>query len=143
MTKLLALLTLCLLTFTPAPVVVPGVPFIFDPNSCPSDAMLAVIIPVGTAYAGSLDVYEADGEAVVVTASDITIDAVPITIKDPNDPLGLAVTHTFNWGWTPVSADIGLHYIDVEVADPHGAKDSRTLVLLIKVNSPPVITGCR
>ncbi|MCJ7482647.1 MAG: hypothetical protein MUO31_06750 [Thermodesulfovibrionales bacterium] len=141
--RALVILILALLTFVPTPVVVPGDPFIFDPALCPSPAMLAVVVPVGGSYAGSLDVYERDGEGVVVTASKITVDSVPITIKDSTDPLGLAVIHTFNWGWAPTIDDIGLHYINVVVSDPLGAKDARTLVLLIKVNSPPVIVGCR
>jgi len=141
--KILSLLIMLSLVFTPAPVTRPGDPFIFDPALCPSPAMLALVIPVGTAYNGQLDIYEPDGEDVTVTASKIAINASPITLKDPSDPLGLAVEHTFDWSWSPVTTDIGLHYINVEVADPHGAKDARTLVLLIKVNSPPVITGCR
>jgi len=131
------------LVFTPAPVTRPWDPFIFDPALCPSPAMLALVIPVGTAYNGQLDIYEPDGEAVTVTASKITVDVTPVTVKDSTDVLGLAVTHTFSWSWSPAASDIGLHYVNVEVADPHGAKDARTLVLLIKVNSPPVITGCR
>ena len=105
--------------------------------------MVAVVIPVGTVYNRELDGYEPDGEDVVVTANKITVDVVPVTVKDNTDPLGLAVTHTFSWSWSPVEDDIGLHYVEVEVSDPHGAKDARTMVLLIKVNSPPVITGCR
>ena len=143
MTKLFTILIMCSLTFVPAPVVQPGDPFIFDPALCPSPAMKALVIAVGSTYNGQLDVYEPDGEMVTVTASKITINASPITLKDPADPLGLAVEHTFDWYWTPTTADIGLHYVNVEVSDPHGAKDARTIVLLIKVNSPPVITGCR
>ena len=141
--KILALLIMCTLIFTPAPVLSPGDPFIFDPALCPSPAMLAVVVPVGSTYAGKLDVYEPDGEDVTVLASRIAVDSIPTTVSDPADPLGLAVTHTFSWSYSPVTDDIGLHYVEVEVADPHGAKDARTLVLLIKVNSPPVITGCR
>ena len=143
MTKIAAILILSALMFTPAPVVQPGDPFIFDPAQCPSPAMKTVVIQIGTTYSGELDVYEPDGEAVTVTASKISVDGTPITVKDTTDPLGLAVTHTFSWSWSPTTDDIGLHYVNVEVSDPHGAKDARTLVLLIKVNSPPVITGCR
>jgi len=129
--------------FTPAPVVLPGDPFVFDPNQCLSPPMLAVAIPVGSTYDGQLEVYEPDGEPVTVLANKITVVGEPVTVKDVGDPLGLAVIHTFTWSWSPAAADIGLHYINVNVADPHGASDVRTLVLLIKVNQPPVIVGCR
>ena len=142
MLKTAVILTMMALMFTPAPVIDPGDPFNWDVNNCLSPPMKALIIPVGTTYAGSLDVYEPDGEDVVVMANKITVDAIPITVKDNTDPLGLAVTHTFNWGWTPTTADIGVHYINIQVSDPLGASDARTIVLLIKVNQPPVITGC-
>lgn len=143
MSKLLVTLILSLLMFTPAPVIAPGNPFTFDPNQCPSPVMLAVVIPVGTTHSGELEVYEPDGELVTVLVDKVTVSSVPTTVKDPNDPLGLAVTHTFAWDWSPTTADIGLHYINVNVADPHSASDDRTMVLLIKVNQPPVIVGCR
>ena len=143
MLKTAVILMMAAMMFTPAPVILPGDPFNWDPASCPSSPMRALIIPVGTTYAGSLEVYEPDGESVTVLANKITVDAIPITTKDPADPLGLAVTHTFNWGWTPAMADVGVHYINVQVSDPLGASDARTIVLLIKVNQPPVIIGCR
>lgn len=143
MIKMLTVLILSLLMFTPAPVVLSGDPFIFDPSQCPSSPMLAVVIPVGVEYSGQLEVYEPDGEPVTIVADKVTVNSVPITVSDANDPLGLAVTHTFTWSWSPTVVDIGLHYINVNVADPLGASDDRTLVLLIKVNQPPVIVGCR
>ena len=142
MLKTAVIIMMSVIMFTPAPVIQPGDPFNWDINSCLSLPMKALIIPVGTTYAGSLEVYEPDGESVTVLANKITVDVMPITVKDNADPLGLAVTHTFNWGWTPTADDIGVHYINVEVSDPFGASDARTIVLLIKVNQPPVITGC-
>jgi len=153
MIKMLTILVLAAVMFAPAPVIQPGDPFVFDPNHCPSPAMLAVVIPVGVPYSGQLEVYEPDGELVTVVVSEdtgngvpvsqITVDDIPVTVKDTDDPLGLAVIHTFTWDWTPTMADIGLHYINVNVVDPHGAADDRTIVLLVKVNQPPIITGCR
>lgn len=140
----ITLITLVLLlSYTPAPVVQPGDPFVFDPNSCPSPAMGAFVVPVGTTYNGEFDVYESDGENVTVTADKIRIGQFPVTVNDPNDPLGLAVKHTYKWWWSPQIADVGLHYVNVTVTDIYNAKDERTIVLLAKENKPPVFTGCR
>ena len=143
MTRLLTAFILSSLLFVPAPVVDSGDPFIFDPNECDSPVMGAFVIPMGVTKTGILEVYEPDGEDVVVTAGKIVVSSVPTTVKDGDDPLGLAVIHTFGWSWTPGEGDLGLHYVTVKVEDSHGASDERTLVLLIKVNKPPVIVGCR
>lgn len=142
---------LCALLFsyqpTPAPPLNPNdVPFIYDPNQCPSEPMIALIIRVGSAHVGEIEVTEPDGEPVTISLlpGDITVDAIPYyDVKDPNDPLGMARIYRFNWRWTPAIADAGLHYVNVRVSDQYDAFDERTMIILVKENRPPVITGCR
>jgi len=147
MIKLLTVLILSLLMFTPAPEVLPGDPFIFDPAMCSSPAMLAVVIPVGVTHNGELDVGEEDGEDITFVTSMITIDPIGVTVPDTSDSrFPNAVLHTHKWTWTPDIADVGLNYINVKVMDSWGASDPnsiRTIVVLVKVNQPPVIVGCR
>ena len=144
MVKILTSLVLSLLMFAPAPIIQPGEPFIFDPNQCPSPPMRALVIPPGFTYVGELDVYDGDGDPVTISANKITVALQPKTsVKDPNDVLGLAVLHTFDWSWTPTLVDVGIHYIDIGISDPHEPGQSRTIVLLIKINQPPVIISCR
>jgi len=147
MSKLLTRLLLSLLMFTPAPEINPGEPFVFDPALCPSSAMLAVIIPVGVTHNGELDVGEEDGESITFATSLITIDPIGVTVLDTSDPrFPNAVVHTHKWTWTPDITNVGLNYINVKVMDSWGASDPnsiRTIVVLVKVNRPPVIVGCR
>lgn len=154
--KKMAIISLifCALVFgyepTPAPPLDPNdVPFVYDPNLCPSEPISALVLPVGIGYIGQLKVTEPDGEPVSIIfsksgdeASGIVVDEVPYyDIKDPNDDLGMARKYHFNWYWTPDV--LGVHYVNVRVSDPYGAVDERTMVILVKENQPPVITGCR
>lgn len=142
-------LMLCLLLFayepTPAPPVDPNEsPFIFDPNQCVSVPMVALIIQAGSTHIGEIKVIEPDGDVVTITANNIMIDSIPFhNAKDPNDVLGLGRIYHFRWEWVTTIDDIGLHYINIRVSDNYNAFDERTMVILVKENRPPVITGCK
>ena len=148
-------LILCVLMFsyqpTPSPPLDPNdVPFIYDPNQCPSEPMIALIIRVGSAHVGEIKVTEPDGDPVTISLmngdseSGIIVDSNPYyNEKDPNDPLGMARIYRFTWRWTPAIDDAGLHYINVRVSDQYYAFDERTMIVLVKENRPPVITGCK
>ena len=139
-------LILCAL-MQPAPPLGPNdVPFVYDPNQCLSEPMAALIIPVGSTHTGEIKVTEPDGDPVTIILSDenITVDTEPFyDIKDPNDELGMARIYRYAWQWTPTIYDKGLHYINVRVSDPYEAFDERTMIILVKENQPPVITGCK
>ena len=144
-------LVLCVLLIgyqpTPSPPLDPNdVPFIYDPNLCVNEPMAALIIRVGSAHVGEIKVNEPDGDPVVVRlfSEDATVGSTPYyDVKDPNDPLGMGRIYHFQWSWAPTASDVGLHYISVRVSDPYGAFDERTIIVLVKENRPPVITGCR
>ena len=148
-------LILCVLLLgyqpTPSPPLDPNdVPFIYDPNQCPSDPMIALIIKVGSTHIGQIKVNEPDGDPVTISLitgdedSGIIIESDPFyDAKDPNDPLKMGRIYRFEWQWTPTINDIGLHYINVRVSDQYDAFDERTMIILVKENQPPVITGCR
>ena len=146
-------LVLCLLTIgydyqpAPSPPLDPNnVPFIYDPNQCLSEPMIALVIRVGTTHTGEIKVNEPDGDPVTITldVNDIVINTYPYyDVKDPNDPLGMARIYRYEWNWTPTINDAGLHYVNVKVSDPYDAYDERTMIVLVKENRPPVITGCR
>jgi len=149
--KYLAILVLCSLSFgyqpTPAPPLDPNeVSFVYDPNQCLSEPIMALIIRVGEVHIGELKVTEPDGDPVtfILSNENITIDAEPYyDVKDPNDELGMARIYRFAWQWTPGSYEVGLHYINVRVCDPYEAFDERTMIILVKDNQAPVITGCK
>ena len=144
-------LILCTLVFgyqpPPAPSLDPNdAPFIYDPNQCLSEPMIALIIRIGDTHNGEIEVTEPDGDPVTITldVNNITVDTVPYyNEKDPNDPLGMARIYRYEWSWTPTVDDIGLHYVNVKVSDPYNAFNERTMIILVKENRPPVITGCR
>lgn len=149
-------LVLCVLLLgyqpTPSPPLDPNdVPFIYEPNQCPSEPMIALIIRVGMVHTGEIKVNEPDGDPVTVSFDPNEIEipsyggySIPFyDVKDPNDSLGMARIYHFEWSWTPTESNIGLHYINVRVADQYGAFDERTMIVLVKENRPPVITGCR
>ena len=148
-------LMLCVLLFgyqpMPSPPLDPNdVPFIYDPNQCPSDPMIALIIQIGSTYIGEIKVTEPDGDPVTISLitgdedSGIIIESDPFyDVKDPNDELGMARIYRFEWRWMPTIYDIGLHYVNVRVSDQYDAFDERTMIVLVKENRPPVITGCR
>jgi len=148
-------LVLCVLLLgyqpTPSPPLDPNdVPFIYDPNQCLSEPMIALIIRIGSAHVGEIKVIEPDGDPVTVSLmtgdneSGIIVDSNPFyNVKDPNDPLGIARIYRFTWRWTPAMDDEGLHYVNVRVSDQYDAFDERTMIVLVKENRPPVITGCR
>lgn len=144
-------LVLCLLLFgyqpAPSPSLDPNdVLFIYDPNLCLSEPMIALIIQVGSTHVGEIKVNEPDGDPVTVTldVNDIVVGSSPYyDVKDPNDPLGMGRIYCFQWSWTPTVSDIGLHYVNVKVSDQYDAFDERTMIVLIKENQPPVITGCK
>ena len=146
-------LVLCLLTVgydyqpTPSPPLDPNdVPFIYDPNQCLSEPMIALIIRVGSTHVGEIKVNEPDGDPVTITldVNDIVVGSSPYyDVKDPNDPLGMGRIYRFQWSWTPTVNNVGLHYVNVKVADSYDAYDERTMIVLVKENRPPVITGCR
>ena len=148
--SMLVSVILCALLFsyqpTPAPPLDPNdVPFIYDPNQCPSEPIVGLIIRVGSAHVGEFKVTDEDGDPVTITLTpdDLTVDAVPFyNEKDPNDPLGMARIYRFTWRWTPTIAEAGLHYVNVHVSDQYGAGIPRTMIILVKENRPPVITGC-
>ena len=139
-------LLFCALTFSYQPIPYPPldpneVPFTYDPNQCSSEPMIALIIRVG-----EMKVTEPDGEPVTVTldVNGVTVEIEPYyDVKDPNDELGMARLYRFAWQWTPTIYDKGLHYINIRVSDPYEAFDERTMIILVKENQPPVITGCR
>jgi len=130
--------------FTPAPVVLPGDPFIFDPALCPSSAMLAVVVRPGVPYHGEIDAYDKDANVIIFTTSSrIVVDPNPISeIKDPNDPLGLCVKRTYKYIYTPPATE-GIENENVGVKDKDSIGLNRTIVFLVKIPEPPVIVGCR
>lgn len=130
---------------TPAPPL-SDAPFIYDPNQCLSEPMIALIIRVGETYGGEIKITEPDGDPVTISLdfNDIVVNSTPYyNIKDPNDPLGMARIYLYEWSWTPTVDNMGLHYINVRVSDQYSAFDERTMIILVKENRPPVITGCR
>jgi len=132
---------------TPASVLDPNdVPFIYDINQCSSEPIVALIIPVGLVSTGNIEIIEPDGDSVYISlgyGTGITIASEPYyNEKDPNDPLGMARIYRYEWNWTPTSENIGLHYINIHVSDQYEAFDERTMIILVKENKAPVITGC-
>ena len=123
------------------------VPFTYDPNQCLSEPMASLIIRVGETHVGEIKVTEPDGDPVTISLSNenIAIDAEPFyDAKDPNDNEGIARIYRFAWQWTPSIYEVGLHYVNVRASDPYGYPfDERTMIILVKENQAPVITGCR
>lgn len=146
-------LILCMLLFSyepaPSPPLDPNdVPFIYDPNQCLSEPMIALIIRVGELHTGELKVTEPDGDPVtiILDVNNVIVGSIPTSVvKDPNDPEGIAIIYYYEWSWAPTAADVGLHYINIYVTDPYTVdnSDERTMIILVKENRPPVITGCR
>lgn len=132
---------------TPAPPLDPNdAPFIYDPNQCLSEPMIALIIRVGETHTGEIKITEPDGDPVTISldVNDVIVSSYPYyDAKDPNDPLGMARIYHYEWSWTPTIDDVGLHYINIRVSDQYDAFDERTMIVLVKENQPPVITGCR
>jgi len=154
----IAILILSMLLFgyepTPAPPL-DDAPFTYDPNQCLSEPMLALIIRVGSTHTGELKVTERDADPVLITfdiidirvpLSDVTpgYSKISRSEKDPDDPCGMSMIQYYEWSWTPGVSDIGLHYVNVKVCDGYlDGLDERTIIILVKENRPPVITGCR
>jgi len=143
----ITILSLMLLSYQPTPAPsLDYVPFAYDPNQCLSEPMIALIIRVGATHTGEIKVTEPDGDPVTITldVNDIVVNSTPYyDAKDPNDPLGMARIYRYEWSWTPTLNDVGLHYVNVKVSDQYEAFDERTMIVLVKENQPPVITGCR
>jgi hypothetical protein len=128
-------ITLGLASYEPAPVIEPdGVAF--EPNEAPSAVMAAYSVYAGQTISGEIDVADEDGDQVWVSAEKLIFrDGIQNTI-DPN-------LWTFVWSWSPGQADEGINYIEIIATDAQGATDSRTIVIDVIVNHPPVIPGCR
>lgn len=159
----IVILILCALLFGYQPAPIPpldpnDVPFVYDPNQCPSEPMIALVIRVNSTHVGDIRVTEEDGDPVLVSLVVGSVSGIEVPYvddkgfsiptsdkKDPNDPSGMARIYHFQWQWTPTIDDVGLHYINVYVDDQYlyNNFDERTMIILVKENRPPVITGCR
>ena len=120
--------------------------FNYDPNLCLSEPFGYAVIPAGTTYENHFKVIEPEGEPVtisVTTGQNIVIEPKPYyKLYDPNDSLAISRIYRYRWHWTTTRNDIGLHYVNIRVADPRGAYDERTFLVLVKANHPPAIMGC-
>jgi hypothetical protein len=112
------------------------VPFDYDSNLCIGEPLGYAVIPAGTTYEGHFKVTEFDGDPVTVsitTDQDIVVESRPyFDLYDPNDSFGIRKIYRYHWRWATTYDDIGLHYVNVRAADPKGAYDERTFLVLVK-----------
>jgi len=122
--------------YEPAPVVEPdGVDF--DPNLAPSPVIAAYQVYVGDLLADRICIVEPDKDDITLTAPLITIGVrTQIVYSD-------YIEYKYNWSYEPNEAEIGLHYVDLEARDEHGATSNATIVIEVLINHPPVFIGCR
>ena len=140
MTKLFTILIMCSLTFVPAPIIQPGIPFMWEFSQCPSEPIAAIVVRTNVTYHGELGVYDKDGDDVTFVTNRIVVDPNYISeVADPNNPQWLKRTYKYTY----LATTDGLYYENVAVSDQYEAGQPRTIIFLSVANSPPVITGCR
>ena len=121
--------------YEPAPAVEPdGVSF--DPNLAPN-CIAAYQVYVGDILADRICIAEPDKDEITLTAPLITIGSRTQIVY------GDYIEYVYNFSYEPNEADIGLHYVDLEASDEHGATSNATIVIEVLINHPPVFIGCR
>ncbi len=110
------------------------VPFVYDPNLCPSAVMAWVITEPNLSLVYAVGVHNKYGLDVTLTVN--AVDVLVDRIGKAEDPNG-GWNQYFQFAWKPPHEAI--HYLEIVATDVAGRQDKRTLLVYAVYDDAPFI----